>query len=71
MMMDSNYPALGAHQNEHAYFVQKLLDFSDDFRAKKGDLELEVLVFLREWFSDHILRTEAKFVSYLQKVTQV
>lgn len=71
MMTECHYPAFEAHQKEHAYFVQKLMDFSSDFRENKGDLDLDVLVFLSEWFSNHILKTDAKLAAYLQNVTPV
>lgn len=63
-MSQNSYPGLAAHILEHDLFTSRLREIGEDFAAGKNSLTLEVLLFLRDWLSDHILASDADFGRY-------
>lgn len=55
------YPGSLSHKKEHADFVKKVGEFQEGF--SKGDLALtiEVMRFLKDWLTKHILGLDKKY----------
>jgi hemerythrin len=60
-MKKHQYPDLQQHQEEHNGFSRHIVETQKDYHGRKALLPLEVLVFLKEWWSDHILKTDAAY----------
>ncbi len=60
-MMENGYPQLAAHKKDHATFSNRVVAMQKEFLGRKGGLSLEVLAFIREWLTDHILTTDAEY----------
>lgn len=66
IMRASGYPDLEAHLREHADLVAKAQDVAKRFETQKGAaVTIEVLNFLRDWLTKHILGTDKKYAPFL------
>jgi hemerythrin len=55
------FPGLEKHQEEHQKFSRRVVEIQKAFYAGKADITLDVLVFLKNWLSHHILNTDAEY----------
>ena len=60
-MEESSYPELPAHRGEHARFIDRVVEIQKDFHAERSHLTLEVLSFLKNWLTSHILRNDGAY----------
>lgn len=58
-MEENKYPFLSQHRNEHELFCQRVNAFQRDFLKQKTNLSIEVLLFLNNWLTTHILKSDA------------
>ena len=54
------------HQQEHAGFLVKVLDMKKRHESDDFLFSLEVMVFLKEWLINHILKTDKEYISCLK-----
>ncbi len=59
------YPEAEAHKKEHDDFVFKVADFQKQLQEKKMLLSLAVSEFLRDWLTNHILKSDQKYTAFL------
>jgi hemerythrin len=59
------YPEYLRHKKEHDDLTGKVKAFSNDFRAGKISVTIEVMHFLRDWLSNHILGSDKKYAPFL------
>ena len=67
MLAKINYPGLAAQKTEHAAFVQRVFELQTQFRAGKVAMTITVMEFLKDWLTNHILKVDQKYASYLRK----
>ena len=60
-MQDSSYPGLSVHREEHERFIGRIVEIQKDFHARRANLTLEVLSFLKNWLTSHILQNDAGY----------
>ncbi len=65
LMDDFNYPDFEFHVEEHKNFTQKITDFKEAFDLGKIGISVDVLDFLKDWLSKHILKSDKKFGPFL------
>jgi hemerythrin-like metal-binding protein len=58
----SDYSELLLHRSEHEGFAVIVSEFQKDFQRDKKCLSMEVLSFLKNWLSDHILKSDLNYV---------
>lgn len=61
LMEEYQYFDLEQHKKEHKSFVQKVLFFYQRYIADEAALSIEILEFLTDWLSEHILIKDQKF----------
>jgi hemerythrin-like metal-binding protein len=61
------YPDAASHKQEHAAFVQKVLDFQEKFNKGALTLTLEVMNFLKDWLVRHIQGTDQKYSAFFNE----
>ncbi|MDD2542578.1 MAG: bacteriohemerythrin [Desulfuromonadaceae bacterium] len=66
-MKENKYPHLSQHRDEHELFCQKINEFQKDLLKQKTNLSLEVLQFLNNWLTTHILKSDADFGRFVVK----
>jgi hemerythrin len=59
------YPEYFRHKKEHDDLANKVKAFNNDFRAGKISVTIEVMHFLRDWLSNHILGSDQKYAPFL------
>ena len=64
-MKAAAYPAFDDHSREHNHFSKRITEIQNDFHAGREALTLEVLVFLVNWLTQHILRSDAAYARSL------
>jgi len=65
-MLEHEYPDFLTHTEEHQKFTKKILNFLDGLDKGKPDLARDVLIFMKDWYVDHILGTDKKMGSFLK-----
>lgn len=68
-MSAHGYNGLAHHHKEHHKFTRRVVEIQNDFHNGKAHLSLEVLVFLKNWLSDHILKTDADYGRFAAEQT--
>lgn len=56
-----------AHKVEHKKLVAKVTQFDKEFREGKAMMSIEIMNFLKEWLSTHILGTDKKYGPFLRE----
>lgn len=57
----NGYGGLQRHREEHDEFSRRVVELQNDFFHAKSHVSIEVLVFLKEWLTDHILKEDADY----------
>jgi len=57
----NEYPELSKHSREHEKFCNRLTEILNDFHNGNDCLSLEVLTFIMNWLTHHILETDADY----------
>jgi len=60
-MEQNKYPNCAAHMDHHGRFTARILEIHADFVAGRKTLSLEILVFLKDWLTHHILVSDADY----------
>jgi methyl-accepting chemotaxis protein len=65
-MRAAHYPQFAEHQEQHAAMLRDVKDMQSQF--KQGTLsQLEFMKLLKNWMTQHILKTDKQYVPYLGK----
>lgn len=68
LMAQHKYEETPAHKAEHAKFVQTAGDFKKKFDAGNAVVSTEIMNFLRDWLTTHIMKTDKKMGQSLSKL---
>lgn len=60
------YPDYEKHKKEHEYFVDKVRALKKDFDGGRAILSSQIMEFLKEWLSGHILGVDKKYEPFFQ-----
>jgi len=55
LMKKIHYVELNAHMKEHNAFMIKAADFQNQIDSGSFTLSMDIITFLRDWLTDHIL----------------
>ncbi len=55
------YPGAPIHKKEHADFVKRVGEFQEGFKNGNLALTIEVMRFLKDWLTKHIMGTDKKY----------
>lgn len=67
LLRQANYPELDAHVAKHREFTGRIRDFSKQYASGAVALSVEILDFLKNWLSQHIMATDHKYSSTLNR----
>lgn len=69
VMRAAKFPDLVSHQAKHREIEETVRDIFDLFKRSPKDLEAEkVLIFLKTWLIQHILRSDMKYAPYVAQM---
>jgi hemerythrin len=66
MLNARGYPDLASHQALHRSFAAKVEEMKTKLVAGNGVLPTDMLDFLRDWLSKHILSVDTKYAAWLK-----
>lgn len=66
MMLELDYPAYMAHKHEHEYFIKQLTELMVKQKAGEMALSFSAFIFIKEWITNHILKTDKSFGQYIK-----
>ena len=61
LMDQHKYPMSPEHKQEHKDLVKTVLDFKAKFEKGDAALTAEIMTFLRDWLTKHIMNSDKKF----------
>jgi hemerythrin len=61
MMQKMGFADLESHKAEHEKFIQKVNAFNNDLNKGKLALSMDVMVFLKDWLLNHILKSDKQY----------
>ena len=64
LMVQYNYPQYIAHRVEHQELTKKALELKGKFESGAMFITVEVLNFLRDWLSNHILGVDHQYSKF-------
>lgn len=66
-MLKADYGQYIEHKSRHEKFIQKTETLVYDMKAKKKFISIDIMDFLRNWLSAHILGDDMKYKDCLKK----
>ncbi len=67
-MQDFSYPKFTEHKQYHRDYIYKVAMYNVDlFGADSPDL-LEIIKFLKKWWTNHIMRNDSDYENYRNKI---
>lgn len=66
-MAELDYPERREHLAQHARFTRKTRELQDRLEGGKLVLSLEVISYLRDWLTNHILHTDKRLGAFLNE----
>jgi len=67
LLEKNGYSESEAHKLTHKYFIDEINNFKNEIADGKTTLSIEVFNFLKDWLTDHILKTDQKYSRFLVK----
>ncbi|MDI6800710.1 MAG: bacteriohemerythrin [Thermodesulfovibrionales bacterium] len=66
-MLKFNYPAYEEHKKLHFELIKTTLNLHKEFRERKTVLTEEVVDFLNDWLTNHVLQVDQQYASFFKK----
>jgi hemerythrin len=67
LLRQNGYPEFDAHVSKHQDYKQKVSDFAVDILEYREDMPEKLLVYLNQWWTDHILKEDMQYKPFLEK----
>ncbi|MCX6121099.1 MAG: hemerythrin family protein [Ignavibacteriales bacterium] len=64
-LAQSNFPDIKTHVLEHVGFIMKTLELSLKVKEGTNDNRLELLRYLKGWYSSHVLGSDRLLIPYI------
>jgi len=64
-LLKVHFPDLKQHVLEHIDFIMKTLSLALKVESSGDEPRLELLRYLKEWYSNHVLGTDRKYIPFL------
>ena len=65
LMESRGYPDYPDHKGEHDRLTGKVVEFQRKFQANEVGLTIEVMDFLKDWLSKHIMGSDKRYGPFL------
>lgn len=67
LLQTYNYPDLDDHEKEHSNFISELDSLQLKLKTNSNLLNIQILYFLKDWLTNHILNTDKRYSEYFVK----
>ena len=61
------FPEIESHKKEHEAFVKKIITYHKQYKAGTLKLSVEIVNFLKDWLTDHIIGKDKKYGHFLNE----
>jgi hemerythrin len=65
LLNENDYPYLLSHKQEHDKFIEKVKELYSRALSGSSRVSIEMLIFLRDWLLNHIIKTDKKYSKFL------
>lgn len=65
LMLAHNFPGYAEHKAEHDNFVTKINECMNSYKSSAMSLSIDLIDFLREWLTGHIMKTDQQYSGFL------
>lgn len=65
LMEKHGFLGLSTHRMQHEKFRRKVAALIDDHKAHKPGVPVTLMLFLRDWLKDHLLKADKLYSAYL------
>ena len=65
LMMEHSYPGYPYHKREHIVLTSEVVKLLNEFHKSDQAISIKVGFFLRDWLTNHILKTDKMMGEYL------
>lgn len=59
-----SYPKTGQHKKQHDIFVERIKDFQEKHKTGGAFLSIEIMEFLKDWLTNHIVGTDKEYTEF-------
>jgi len=66
-MLDIDFNDYSNHKTQHVEFKKKTADFCFDAIKSKEKVPSEMLLYLKDWLTNHILKSDMQYKSYVNE----
>ena len=66
-MVQYGLPRMAIHKAAHDALTKKVLDFQKQFKEGKLGLTIQVISFLKEWLTDHIMKEDKLYGAFFHE----
>jgi len=64
LLQQNGYAELPQHHKEHEELTAKVIDFHERLSTGKASFTLELMLFLRDWLINHIMKTDMQYKEF-------
>jgi hemerythrin-like metal-binding protein len=64
-MRKHSYAGYAQHKAEHDRLTQKVMEFQVEFKSGRVALSIEVMQFLKDWLTGHIIGVDKQYTPFL------
>jgi hemerythrin len=66
IMRESSFPELSLQEKAHRLFIQEVTKLEIQTRSYYSDVSYDVLKFLKEWLTNHILHMDRRYKPFMK-----
>jgi hemerythrin-like metal-binding protein len=66
IMKKSDYPHRDSHRAEHAFLLNQLIEFQEEFDAGRAELTDSMMTYLKDWLRNHLLIADKRLGRFLR-----
>ncbi len=67
-LQNFDYPGLTKHRNYHKTFIYTVAMYNVDLLSSDPPDPVEIIAFLQEWWTDHILKLDKAYEKYKKEI---
>ena len=67
LFTEHGYAETDQHKQAHKKLVDQVLDFHRRFKSGQADVDTDLLLFLKDWLINHIMKTDKRYSAFLKE----
>ncbi len=67
LLQENGYPTLLEHSKKHTLYSKRIADFCKESLDGKSEVPDELMAFLTDWWTNHILHEDMKYKAFFEE----